>query len=89
MNNRNIDGELMNIIVRSMTLGQSKNFDKRVDGYDKVRQQIKSLIGKRLLGELKEIKSGGCGWDETQSAYSNALKKAEQIIKDVLNIEGE
>ena len=77
MNNRSIDGELMNIIVRSMTLGQIKNFDKRVDGYDKVRQQIKSLIGKRLLGEIEKV------------ACRETIDDIRKVIKDVLNIEGE
>lgn len=51
--------------------------------------QIKSLIGKRLLGELKKKQKLGC-FDNTDTWFDCIeLDDIRKVFKDVLNIEGE
>ena len=82
--------EELRVLIESEIIEEIKNFDSEYDELDinNIIQQITSLIGKRLL---ERFKPWDCGYRihfrRDRDLYS--VKEIDQIIKDVLNIEGE
>ncbi len=79
MNNRSIDEEINIILIRDVS-----KLTMKLEDSDRICQQIKSLIGKRLLVELDKTRE--IGTDKKKFSYIDWIK-VRRVFKDVLNID--